>query len=193
MQKPYIQLDQDFPGIVSLFMFDHEVASRLTAMGQTIMRRPRGLSVGERELIGAFVSKLNDCHFCCDSHAACAKEYLGDVVDKFIRNSDSEVLTPKMSALLSVAVYVQELDRRMIPHYIQVAKDKGATDEEIHDTVLITAFFCMCNRYVDGLGTTFKSGEPEQGGIGLAKYGYTMGVRRFFREVLPKMWAKFWG
>ena len=29
----------------------------------------------------------------------------------------------------------------------------GATDTEIHDTVLIAAMFCMLNRYVDGLGT----------------------------------------
>ena len=30
---------------------------------------------------------------------------------------------------------------------------EGATDLEIHDTVLIAAVFCMCNRYVDGLAT----------------------------------------
>lgn len=36
MNKPYINLDTDFPGIVSLFMYDREVVSRLTAMGQTI-------------------------------------------------------------------------------------------------------------------------------------------------------------
>ena len=32
-------------------------------------------------------------------------------------------------------------------------KKAGATDTEIHDTVLIAALFCLCNRYVDGLGT----------------------------------------
>ena len=63
--------------------------------------------------------------------------------------------------------------------------------KKIHDTVLITAFFPMCNRYVDGLGTTFKLGEPEVGGRNLATYGYTMGIGRFFREVLPKLWNKW--
>jgi hypothetical protein len=33
------------------------------------------------------------------------------------------------------------------------ARELGATDREIHDTVLIAAAFCMFNRYVDGLGT----------------------------------------
>jgi len=191
MQKPYIKLDQDFPGIVSLFMFDREVASRLTAMGQTIMRRPRGLSVGDRELIGAFVSKLNDCNFCCDSHTACAKEYLGsDLVDEYIHECNSEVLPLKLRCLMCVAVSVQSLDRESLPKHIAYAKTLGATDEEIHDTVLVTAFFSMCNRYVDGLGTTCRIGEAEQGGQGLARYGYKMGIRRFFREVIPKLWNK---
>ena len=33
------------------------------------------------------------------------------------------------------------------------AREQGASDLEIHDTVLIAAVFCMCNRYVDGLAT----------------------------------------
>ena len=193
MEKPYIKLDHDFNGIVQLFMYDREVASRLTAMGQTIMRRKRGLSIGERELIGAFVSKMNDCQFCRDSHTACAKQYLGNaLVEQVIEECDSEVLSMKMRALLTVAVHVQDLNREDLPAAIEAAKIHGATDEEIHDAVLVTSFFSMCNRYVDGLGTTFRYGEPEQGGVGLARYGYTMGIRRFFREVLPKMWNKFW-
>jgi len=193
--KPYIKLSNDMGGgIVSLFMFDRQVASKLTGMGQTIMRRKRsGLSVGERELIGAFVSKLNDCQFCCDSHTACAAEFLGiERVEAYIRDCNSEVLSPVLRSLMCVAFCVQSLDREQLPKCIAEAKAFGATDEEIHDTVLVTAFFSMCNRYVDGLGATFKPGEPEQGGEGLARWGYTMGFGRFFREVLPKMWAKWW-
>ncbi len=193
MEKPYIELDQDFPGIVSLFMYDKEVASKLTAMGQTIMRRPRGLSIGERELIAAFVSKLNRCNFCYQSHAACAKEFLDPTfVSEVCLYHTSTGISNKMRSLLHVAMDVRSLDRELLEISIGEAKVAGATDEEIHDTVLVTAFFSMCNRYVDGLGATFKESEPEQGGISLAKYGYTMGVRRFFREVLPKMWHKFW-
>ena len=34
------------------------------------------------------------------------------------------------------------------------AREQGASDLDIHDTVLIAAAFCMFNRYVDGLGAT---------------------------------------
>ena len=194
MQKPYIQLDQNFPGIVSLFMYDKETAKNLSAMAETIMRRPRaGLSVGERELIASFVSNLNECKFCTDSHTACAEQYLGeDTVREVIRRSNAEALPMRMQALLSVAACVQALDRDQLAVQVKVAKDLGVTDEELHDTVLVCAFFNMCNRYVDGLGTTFRPGEPEEGGRSLHKYGYIFGVRRFFGEVLPKMWNQFW-
>ena len=191
ISKPYIKLDEDFPGIVSLFMFDREVAKNLTAMGQTIMRRPRSLSVGERELIATFVSRLNRCLFCYQSHKACAKEFLDPVlVDEVCTYHTSDGLSEKMRTLLHVAQDVASLDRSLLPVSISEAKKAGASDEEIHDTVLVAAFFSMCNRYVDGLGTTFKPDETEQGGKSLAKFGYTMGIRRFFREVLPKLWAK---
>ena len=43
---------------------------------------------------------------------------------------------------------------------IEKAKQEGATDRDIHDTVLIAAMFCMFNRYVDGLAT-FTPADPE--------------------------------
>lgn len=202
MEKPYIQLNQDFPGIVSLFMFDREVAKNLSAMAETVMRRPRGLSQGERELIAAYVSKLNECQFCYLSHRSCAEEMndirlIVDVLDK--KNWDSDHLTDKMLHLLMVAHCIQAgpADHtglwHALPVHVMRAKNMGATDEEVHDAVMVAAFFCMCNRYVDGLGTTFKYGEPEQGGRSLAQYGYKMGIRRFLREVFPKLWSRFWG
>jgi hypothetical protein len=36
---------------------------------------------------------------------------------------------------------------------VALARRHGASDVEIHDTVLIAAAFCMVNRYVDGLAT----------------------------------------
>ena len=43
---------------------------------------------------------------------------------------------------------------------IDAAKAAGATDIEIHDTVLIAALFCLYNRYVDGLNT-FTPADPQ--------------------------------
>lgn len=189
MNKPYIKLDEKFPGIVSLFMFDKGVSKHLSGMAQEIMRRPGTLSVGERELIAAFVSKLNNCEFCYRSHASCAFETLTrpEWVREVLNQEYVEGLPMKLRSLLCIAADVQALDREQLPISVGWAKDQGATDQEIHDTVIVASFFCMCNRYVDGLGTTFKAGEEVQGGKSLAKYGYLMTIRRFFGEILPKL------
>jgi alkylhydroperoxidase family enzyme len=59
----------------------------------------------------------------------------------------------KMKALLWIASKVQQGGRNVSSEQIEAAKTSGATDKEIHDTVLIAAAFCMFNRYVDGLAT----------------------------------------
>jgi uncharacterized peroxidase-related enzyme len=189
MEKPYIQLDQQYPGIVSLFMFDKGVSKHLSGFAQEIMRRPSPLSVGERELIAAFVSKLNECEFCYKSHSSCAFETLNhpEWVQEVINEEYVEGLPMKLRSLLCIAADVQSLDREHLPISTRWAKEQGATDQEIHDTVIVASFFCMCNRYVDGLGTTFVPGEEVQGGKSLAKYGYLMTIRRFFGEILPKL------
>jgi hypothetical protein len=48
---------------------------------------------------------------------------------------------------------VQQGGKRVSTDEIARARGEGATDKEIHDTVLIAAAFCMYNRYVDGLAT----------------------------------------
>jgi len=191
LNKPFIKLDENFPGIVSLFMFDKGVAKHLSAMAQELMRRTSTLTVGERELIAAFASKVNECQFCYLSHKSCAEETGDrDTVNSFLEGCNSEALPLGMRSLMMIVLHVTQLNREEIPKAIVDAKEFGFTDQEIHDTVAITAFFNMCNRYVDGLGTTYKPGEEVEGGKSLAKYGYLMTIRRFFGEIVPQMLSK---
>ncbi len=200
---PFINLDQRFPGIVSLFMFDRGVAKHLSKMAQDMMRRKpvlhgphrTSLTPADRELIAAYVSKRNGCEFCYRSHQACTEALnlkhrgMGALknVKHVIDTGDTSVIGPKMQALLALTEPVRKLDRKKIPAAIAEAKAHGASDQDIHDTVFITAFFNMCNRYVDGLGTTFEPGQEIKGGQGLAEYGYMMTIKRFFKEVLPTL------
>jgi len=59
----------------------------------------------------------------------------------------------KLKALLAIAGSVQKGGKYVTSDQIEKARTLGATDREIHDTVLIAAAFCMFNRYVDGLNT----------------------------------------
>jgi hypothetical protein len=75
---------------------------------------------------------------------------------------------------------VRESGKRVTDEDVASARLHGATDKEIHDTVLIAAAFCMYNRYVDGLAT-WQPREREayrEMGEQLAREGYLRGGRR---------------
>src|SRR6185503_4644389 len=74
-------------------------------------------------------------------------------IDAIKQDPMSTSISGKMKALLAIAGKVQEGGKHVLPEDIDYAREQGATDKEIHDTVLIAAAFCMFNRYVDGLGT----------------------------------------
>ena len=152
----YIDLKNQFPGIIGLMVDHSDTAKPLNALAETLLRGPSTLSTGERELIAAHVSSLNDCRFCTQSHAAAASYFLKtDVAGPTGPTIQWDALTvsPKMRALLDVAAAVQKSGRAVTPALVEKAKSAGASDRELHDTVLIAAAFCMYNRYVDGLGT----------------------------------------
>lgn len=151
---PHIQVPSGVPGIRSLLQARPETAGPITDLAQVLLHAPNSLSRGDRELIAAYVSALNDCTFCCTSHAAIAACHLGDesLVDSVLRNPDGAAVSAKLKALLAIAGRVQQSGRAVRAEDIERARREGATDTEIHDTVLIAAAFCMFNRYVDGLG-----------------------------------------
>jgi len=127
----------------------------MSALADVLLHRESPLSRGDRELIAAYVSALNECEFCHNSHAAVASCHLGDegkVVAAVVRDAYSAPISPKMKALLAIAARVQRSGRHVRDTDIERARTEGATDIEIHDAVLIAAAFCMFNRYVDGLG-----------------------------------------
>jgi hypothetical protein len=79
-----------------------------------------------------------------------------------------------MKALLTIAGQVQVNGRNVTEEAVKKAKEEGATDIEIHDTVLIAALFCLYNRYVDGLATVTPANPEFYTGLGLRlkQHGY---------------------
>ena len=160
---PHISLNSESPGILSLFEYRPQTARPMSELADILLRGPSTLSRGERELIASYVSSLNDCSFCTDSHAAFAAAQLPSgmtLVDQVRTDPDVAQVTPKLRALLRIAAAVQRGGKNVSEHDVAAARQAGATDLEIHDTVLIAAAFCMYNRYVDGLATTLPD-SPE--------------------------------
>lgn len=156
---PHITLPTDAPGIRGPLTFRPDAAKHLLGLAETILRQPASLEPGERETIAAWTSHLNGCGFCTKSHAAAARAWLGEgsvrsaALDRLLATGDTGGHTPKMQALLEISRVLQANVQGVRPEHVERARAAGASDHDIHDTVLITAAFCMYNRYVDGLGT----------------------------------------
>jgi len=172
----HIPLEEHLPGITGLLEYSRETAEPIRELTQILMRGPSTLSEGERELIAAVVSSGNDCVFCTTAHTAAANSYYHDpsICELAKTDIESAPLDDKIKALLQVARLVGVGGKHVSKEAIDRAKEHGATDLEIHDTVLIAALFCLYNRYVDGLATHLPPDPSYYGELAsrLNKNGY---------------------
>lgn len=111
------------------------------------------------------------------AHGAAARQLLGEqseIVDEVFSDATTANVSDKLRALLVIADKVRQDGRLVTDEDVLKAREAGADDKAIHDTVLITAMFSMFNRYVDGLATWTPDDPSVYEAIGqrLATKGY---------------------
>jgi uncharacterized peroxidase-related enzyme len=195
---PHISLTEGLPGIRGPMVFSPETTKPLCDLVQVLLAGPNTLTPAEREMIATYVSSQNDCYYCQSCHGSTAAQHLGgkpadyDFITEMKRDFEATNLSPKMKALLNIAGKVQQGGKHVTSSDVEWARREGATDKEIHDTVLIAAAFCMFNRYVDGLAT-WQPRDPEiyrEIGQQTSKQGY---AGRDFKKPLAAIAAKHGG
>ena len=152
----HIRVPDGLPGILGPMAVSPESTKALRELVERLLPGPNTLTSAERELIATYVSSQNDCCFCQLSHGAAAAEHLDgnyELVEQVKSDYAAAGIPEKLKALLAIAGKVQKGGKHVTTEDVERARTLGATDREIHDTVLIAAAFCMFNRYVDGLGT----------------------------------------
>jgi uncharacterized peroxidase-related enzyme len=175
---PHIQLPEGLPGIVGPMVAYPETEKHLNGLADALLRGPSSLTPGEREMIAAYVSSCNECNFCTQLHASTARHLLGTasgMVDQVLSQGAQAPVSEKLQALLEIAAKVRVDGRTVTAEDVTRARQAGADDKAIHDTVLIAAAFSMYTRYVDGLAT-WAPKEPaayDEMGAVIAENGYT--------------------
>jgi uncharacterized peroxidase-related enzyme len=177
----HIPLPEGAAGIRALFAFRPEPARPMADLANILLHAPNSLTAGEREIIAAYVSSLNACAYCLDSHAAIASWHFGsdeEFVRSVVADPKTALISDKLKALLDIAARVQQNGALVRDVDIERARQHGASDTEIHDTVLITAAFCMFNRYVDGLaaGTGADPASRRERARLVAEQGYSVSL-----------------
>jgi len=174
---PHIELESHLPGITGLLEYRKDTGQPIRELTQILMRGPSTLSEGERELIATIVSHGNQCRFCTTAHTAAADLLLGDktTTQKMKDDIESTPVSEKMKALITIGAAVGKNGKLVTPEMVTRAKTEGATDAEIHDTVLIAALFSLYNRYVDGMATTMPDNDTYFDTLAdrIVNHGYT--------------------
>ena len=154
-KMPHIPLDENLPGITGLLNYRQDTALPIRQLTQILLRGESTLTEGERELIATVTSQGNECKFCTAAHTAAANALLGEkeTSEKVKSNPENAPVSEKMKYLLQIARKVQADARTVSPELVEQSRKAGATDMELHDTVLIAALFCLYNKYVDGLAS----------------------------------------
>jgi uncharacterized peroxidase-related enzyme len=181
---PHIDLKNNLPGLGSLLMYRPETAKALRELAEALFVGTSELSKGERELITSYIASINHCEYCQRSHGAVAAWHMGGnfkLLEDVHSNPDLADISPKIKALLKLAVIVNTGGNAVKAEDIEEARKAGASDQQIHDTVLIAAASGMFNRYLDGLAA-FTPKDPEMYrmmGKKLAENGY---LKPFMRD-----------
>ncbi len=175
---PHINIKNEILGIRGLMEYKPKSGKALTMLAQALLVEDSPLSRFEREVIATYVSSLNKCEFCRESHRAIAKKVGGveneETVDAIIADPTSAPISDKLKSLLQLASMVQKTGPQVTDRIVGELVKGGISEEEVHDTVLIAAAFCMFNRYVDGLGASKPkdiSGYQQSADL-ISKMGY---------------------
>ncbi|MES3016172.1 MAG: carboxymuconolactone decarboxylase family protein [Bacteroidota bacterium] len=174
---PHIPLESHLPGITGLLEYSKATAGPIRELTQFLLRGPSSLTEAERELIATVVSSGNNCTFCTTAHTAAADLLAGEQRTAQMVKEDIETapVSDKMKALLHIADLTRISGKAVTAEAVERAKTAGATDIEIHDTVLIAGLFCLYNRYVDGMGTALPADPAYYNVLAerLVNHGYT--------------------
>lgn len=160
--------------LLDVFKAFPEASQPLIEFHEVLLRGPSPFTDAERELIAAYVSRINHCRYCHGVHTATA-ERLGVPTGAVERLIDSFELAPVPEKMRPVLRYAEKLTRapvgvtRADADAILAA---GWGEAAIFHAVAVTALFNFMNRLVEGLGIELDPAYVSLASQRLAEHGY---------------------
>ena len=122
------------------------------------MRGPSAWSIGDRELMAAFVSKANESQFCIAAHSATSGLWYGDHA-KVAATLDDVETAPIEEPLRATLRILGKLTREhsVDPDDIRAVLAEGASPEHIEDALAVCLAFNITDRLADAFDFTVAS------------------------------------
>jgi uncharacterized peroxidase-related enzyme len=122
-----------------------------------ILRSEGEFSIGERELIAAYVSGLNDCTFCYGSHRVYS-EIFGierGLVDALLVDIETAPVAETLKPVMRYVKKLTKLPSKLVQADADAVFAAGWTETALYEAVQVCAAFNLMNRIVEGAGVTF--------------------------------------
>jgi AhpD family alkylhydroperoxidase len=151
----------------------------MSGVAQEAMRGPSTWSVGDRELMAAFVAKTNRCEFCTKAHAAVAQGAYRDEkkVSAVLSDLDTAldigaIEEPLRATLLMLGKLTRE--HAVDENDMRAVLAAGASHQQIEDALAVCFSFNVIGRLADGFGFSVPGPQAFEAG---AKYLLARGYR----------------
>jgi uncharacterized peroxidase-related enzyme len=119
-----------------------------------VLRQPSALSVGERELIAAYVSALNACQYCYGVHSITARAFglAKDTFEKLMTGIDGAPVPERLKPILRYARKLTLEPAKMVQADADAVFAAGWNEQGLHDAICVVCLFNFMNRLLDGHG-----------------------------------------
>ena len=171
---PFFPSLPDDANVASIFSQRPEYYGPWVGMTQMLMRGESPLSIAERELVAAWVSKVNQCPYCHGGHAAAATilGYDAAVFDQLGEDIDAADVDDRMKPILK---YVRKLalePYKMVQADADAVFAAGWDERALHDAIAICCVFSYMNRLTLGHGIAAIPEQFEARGRRHVEQGY---------------------
>lgn len=121
---------------------------------EVLMRGSSPLSVAERELIAAFVSRLNACQYCSGVHTATAGAFGIEegLLERLVEDVDAAGVGQQLRPILHYVRKLTLAPSRMAQADADEVFAAGWDEQALHDAVSVCALFNFMNRLAEGTG-----------------------------------------
>lgn len=146
----------------------------LVQFHSAVMRQDSELTVGERELIAAYVSGLNACRYCHGVHKVTAEtfgiesELLSDLIEDLQKANVDDRLKPVLAYARQLTIEPSETTQGLADAVLEA----GWSEQALHDAIQVCCLFNFMNRLVEGHGVKGREALYQDRGKMLGENGY---------------------
>lgn len=172
---PFFSFLKDDAAVADVFLHTWDRFSHLGRFLDHTICGSSDLTIGERELIAAYVSGLNECSFCFDIHKQVAQHHDVDenILKQLLDNVDSASVDDRLKPIFTYVGKLTKTPAMMTQGDADAVFAAGWTEDALHDAVSVCCAFNFMNRLMDGHGIGKLSSEKSSVLSGrLSQFGY---------------------